>query len=89
MRRFGAINLVIDLVSIGFTRELGPLLTALLVLLRSGTANVIDLGTSRALGEVEAKMNRPATIISYDSALAVIRAKESPVVCNSRVKNER
>jgi phospholipid/cholesterol/gamma-HCH transport system permease protein len=35
-------------------RELGPLLTALLVLSRSGTANVIELGTARALGEVEA-----------------------------------
>ncbi len=35
-------------------RELGPLLTALLVLSRSGTANVIELGTSRALGEIEA-----------------------------------
>jgi phospholipid/cholesterol/gamma-HCH transport system permease protein len=30
------------------------LLTALLVLLRSGTANVVELGTARALGEVEA-----------------------------------
>jgi phospholipid/cholesterol/gamma-HCH transport system permease protein len=35
-------------------RELGPLLTALLVLTRVGTANVIELGTARALGEVEA-----------------------------------
>lgn len=35
-------------------RELGPLLTAMLVLSRSGTANVIELGTARALGEVEA-----------------------------------
>jgi phospholipid/cholesterol/gamma-HCH transport system permease protein len=35
-------------------RELGPLLTALLVLLRVGTANVVELGTTRALGEVEA-----------------------------------
>jgi phospholipid/cholesterol/gamma-HCH transport system permease protein len=35
-------------------RELGPLFTALLVLMRSGTGNVIELGTSRALGEVEA-----------------------------------
>jgi len=34
-------------------RELGPLLTAMLVLARSGTANVIELGTARALGEVE------------------------------------
>jgi phospholipid/cholesterol/gamma-HCH transport system permease protein len=35
-------------------RELGPLLTAMLVLARSGTRNVIELGTARALGEVEA-----------------------------------
>jgi phospholipid/cholesterol/gamma-HCH transport system permease protein len=35
-------------------RELGPLLTAFLVLMRSGTGNVIELGTARALGEVEA-----------------------------------
>ena len=35
-------------------RELGPLIAAMLVLARVGTANVIELGTSRALGEVEA-----------------------------------
>ena len=35
-------------------RELGPLLAAMLVLVRVGTANVIELGTARALGEVEA-----------------------------------
>jgi len=34
--------------------ELGPLITALLVLARIGTAIVIELGTARALGEVEA-----------------------------------
>jgi len=35
-------------------RELGPLVAALLVLARIGTANVVELGTARALGEVEA-----------------------------------
>jgi len=35
-------------------RELGPLLTALIVLSRVGAANVVELGTARALGEVEA-----------------------------------
>jgi phospholipid/cholesterol/gamma-HCH transport system permease protein len=35
-------------------RELGPLLTAILVLARSGTANAVELGTARALGEIEA-----------------------------------
>jgi len=35
-------------------RELGPLLTAILVLARAGTTTVVELGTARALGEVEA-----------------------------------
>jgi phospholipid/cholesterol/gamma-HCH transport system permease protein len=35
-------------------RELGPIMTALLVLARIGTAIVVELGTARALGEVEA-----------------------------------
>jgi len=35
-------------------RELGPLLAATLVLARVGTAHVIELGTGRATGEVEA-----------------------------------
>jgi len=35
-------------------RELGPLVAALLVLTRVGTAIVIELGNTRALGEVEA-----------------------------------
>jgi len=34
-------------------RELGPLIAALLVLARVGTANVVELGTARAMGEVE------------------------------------
>lgn len=35
-------------------RELGPLLTAIVVLARAGTANVVELGTMRALREVRA-----------------------------------
>lgn len=34
-------------------RELGPLLTVIVVLARAGTSNVVELGTARALGEVE------------------------------------
>jgi phospholipid/cholesterol/gamma-HCH transport system permease protein len=41
-------------VGVVVVRELGPLLTALVVLARIGTANVVELGTARALGEVEA-----------------------------------
>lgn len=35
-------------------RELGPLLTVFVVLARSGTSTVVELGMSRAMGEVEA-----------------------------------
>jgi phospholipid/cholesterol/gamma-HCH transport system permease protein len=35
-------------------REVGPLIVALLVLARAGTVQVVELGTARALGEVEA-----------------------------------
>lgn len=35
-------------------RELGPLVTALIVLARAGTATVVELGTMRAMGEIEA-----------------------------------
>ncbi|MBV9038472.1 MAG: ABC transporter permease, partial [Acidobacteriaceae bacterium] len=45
LRRFGAIKLVVDLVSIGFTRELGPLLAALAVSGRSGSAFSAEIGS--------------------------------------------
>jgi len=47
-------NLLGNIMVIVVVREFGPLLTALLVLARVGTANVVELGTARALGEVEA-----------------------------------
>jgi phospholipid/cholesterol/gamma-HCH transport system permease protein len=54
LTRVGAINYLGTIMVIVVVRELGPLLTALLVLARVGTANVIELGTARAMGEVEA-----------------------------------
>ncbi len=54
LTRVGAINYLGTVMVIVVVRELGPLLTALLVLARIGTANVIELGTARAMGEVEA-----------------------------------
>lgn len=50
----GAINFLGTVMVIVVVRELGPLVAALLVLARVGTANVIELGTARATGEVEA-----------------------------------
>src|SRR6266478_5244988 len=54
LTRVGAINYLGTIMVIVVVRELGPLLTALLVLARIGTANVVELGTARATGEVEA-----------------------------------
>lgn len=54
LARVGAINYLGTIMVVVVVRELGPLLAALLVLARIGTANVVELGTARALGEVEA-----------------------------------
>jgi phospholipid/cholesterol/gamma-HCH transport system permease protein len=52
--RVGAIQYIGPVMVIVVVRELGPLMAALLVLARIGTANVVELGTARAMGEVEA-----------------------------------
>jgi len=54
LSRVGATNYAGTIMVTVVVRELGPLATALLVLARVGTAIVIELGTARALGEVEA-----------------------------------
>lgn len=54
LSRVGATNWAGTIMVTVVVRELGPLVTALLVLARIGTATVIELGTARALGEVEA-----------------------------------
>ena len=54
LAKVGAIEYLGSTMVIVVVRELGPLLAAMLVLARVGTANVIELGTARAMGEVEA-----------------------------------
>jgi phospholipid/cholesterol/gamma-HCH transport system permease protein len=53
LRRFGALQYVIDLVAVGFTRELGPLLTAVVVSGRSGSAFAAEIGTMRVTEELD------------------------------------
>ena len=53
MRRFGALHYVIDLVAVGFTRELGPLLTAIAVSGRSGSAFAAEIGTMKVTEELD------------------------------------
>jgi len=54
LAKVGATDYLGSTMVIVIVRELGPLLTAMLVLARVGSANVIELGTARAMGEVEA-----------------------------------
>lgn len=52
--QLGAFSFIGTVMVTVIVREVGPLLAAVLMLARFGTANVIELGTARALGEVEA-----------------------------------
>jgi phospholipid/cholesterol/gamma-HCH transport system permease protein len=54
MRRFGALQYVMDVVAVGFTRELGPLLTAVVVSGRSGSAFSAEIGTMVVTSEIDA-----------------------------------
>jgi phospholipid/cholesterol/gamma-HCH transport system permease protein len=54
LRRMGAIDLVVELVTIGFTRELGPLLTAIAVSGRSASAFSAEIGTMKVTEEIDA-----------------------------------
>ncbi len=54
LRKFGAMNFVVDMVAVTITRELGPLLTAIIVIGRSGSAFAAEIGTMRVGEEVDA-----------------------------------
>lgn len=54
LQRFGTERLVPGLVSIGFTRELGPLITGIMLAARIGAAFTAELGTMTVNEEVEA-----------------------------------
>ena len=54
LRRFGALQYVMDTVAIAFTRELGPLLTAFVVSGRSGSAFSAEIGTMVVTSEIDA-----------------------------------
>ena len=54
LRKFGAIQLVASAVAISILRELGPLLTAIVVIGRSGSAFAAEIGTKKVTEEVDA-----------------------------------
>ena len=54
LNQFGAVQLVINIVVIAFTKELGPLLTATVVSGRSGSAFSAEIGTMVVTEEIDA-----------------------------------
>ena len=86
LRRFGALHYVIDLVAVAFTRELGPLLTAIAVSGRSGSAFAAEIGTMAVTEEIDAlkvMAFEPVEFILVPKYLAALVA----VPCLSIVSN--
>jgi len=65
LRRFGAVQLVINIVAVGFTRELGPLVTAIVVSGRSGSAFSAEIGTMVATNEIDALRTMAIDPVEY------------------------
>jgi phospholipid/cholesterol/gamma-HCH transport system permease protein len=54
LRKFGAISAVATAVAVTMSRELGPLITAIVVIGRSGSAFAAELGTMKVSEEIDA-----------------------------------
>jgi phospholipid/cholesterol/gamma-HCH transport system permease protein len=54
LRKFGALSLTINLVGVSMTRELGPLMAAIVVIGRSGSSFSAEIGTMVVTEEVDA-----------------------------------
>ena len=65
MKKFGAMRFVVDLVGVSITRELGPLMTAIIVIGRSGSAFAAELGTMKVSEEVDALVTMGLNPINF------------------------
>ncbi len=54
LKKFGAINFVASAVAISMSRELGPLITAVVVIGRSGSSFAAEIGTMKVTEELDA-----------------------------------
>ena len=64
-KRFGAESMVGTVVGLSMTRELGPVLTALVVTGRAGSAMTASLGTMRVTEQIDALYTLAANPIKY------------------------
>jgi phospholipid/cholesterol/gamma-HCH transport system permease protein len=64
-RMFSAESMVGSTVALGMTRELGPVLTALMVTARAGSAMAAELGTMRVTEQIDALYVMSANPVKY------------------------
>jgi phospholipid/cholesterol/gamma-HCH transport system permease protein len=64
-KRFGAEGLVGSVVALSMTRELGPVLTALIVTGRAGAAMAAELGTMRVTEQIDALETMATNPVKY------------------------
>ena len=76
MEEFGAEIFVADLVVIGLFRELGPLITALVLASRSGSAFAAELGTMKVNEEIDA-----LTTMGLEPVLFLVLPRVIAAVC--------
>jgi phospholipid/cholesterol/gamma-HCH transport system permease protein len=65
LRKFGAMDLVATAVAISMTRELGPLITAIVVIGRSGSAFAAEIGTMKVTEEIDALETMAISPVSF------------------------
>ena len=65
LRRFGAISFVANAVALSMTRELGPLITAVIVIGRSGSAFAAEIGTMKVSEEIDALETMAINPVSF------------------------
>jgi phospholipid/cholesterol/gamma-HCH transport system permease protein len=77
--RFGQTSLMYSILIVVITRELGPILTAFVVIARSGTAMATELGNMVVSHEIEAYVSVGINPISYLVAPRVVGATISMI----------
>ena len=65
LKRFGAISFVANAVALSMTRELGPLITAVIVIGRSGSAFAAEIGTMKVSEEIDALETMAINPVSF------------------------
>ena len=65
LAKFGATIYVADLVGVSITRELGPLITAIIIAGRSGSAIAAEIGTMKVAEEIDALQTMGLNPIGY------------------------